>query len=182
MFRHLICLVATALLALGCARPGGPSSAKGPAAPASGQGGDALLTDLVTEEPSPANPVAVAAALRPSKVRPGETLTFIVQAKMAPAWHIYAVEGSAGEAVPTRLRLKPPAGVELVGGWLNPRAQSAHYEGTVTFRQPLRMATDAKPGPLDITCVFDYQACDAFSCRPPASLVLKASAEVVAKD
>jgi hypothetical protein len=52
----------------------------------------------------------------------------------------------------------------------------------VTFRQQLRVAAGAAPGPLEVTCEFGYQACDPFRCRPPAMLVLKASAEVVAKD
>jgi hypothetical protein len=52
----------------------------------------------------------------------------------------------------------------------------------VTFRQQLRVPAGAAPGPLEVTCEFDYQVCDPFHCRPPAKLLLKASAEVVAKD
>jgi hypothetical protein len=52
----------------------------------------------------------------------------------------------------------------------------------LTFRQPLRVAAGAAPGPLEVICEFDYQACDPFRCLPPAKVVLKASAEVVAQD
>jgi hypothetical protein len=143
---------------------------------------------IVTVEPGPAQPIVVGTALRPAKVRPGQSLTLFVQACIAPTWHISGTQDSAGEAIPTTLKLKRTEGVEPVGSWTYPPAKPAadgpasHYEGTVTFRQQLRVAADAAPGPLEVTCEFDYQACDPFRCRPPAKLVLKASAEVVAKD
>jgi hypothetical protein len=132
--------------------------------------------------------VVVGAALRPTKVRQGQTLTLFVQACIAPTWHIYGTEDSAGEAILTTLKLKPTQGVEPVGSWTYPRAKPAtegttfHYQGTVTFRQQLRVAAGATPGPLEVTCEFGYQACDPFHCRPPEKLVVKASVEVVAKD
>ena len=191
MHRPLTFLAHFVLLAaalLGCARPGGPVTGSSPAGAVAGQPEDTRPPDLVTEEPSPAQPVVVAAALRPTEVRPGDTLTLFVQVRIAPTWHIYAVDGSPGENIPTSLKLKVPEGVQPVGSWTYPQAkpaasgQGSHYEGTVTFRQQLRIAAGATPGPLAVTCEFDYQACDPFTCRPPAKLALKASAEVIAHD
>lgn len=179
----------------GCDRPTGSSaqvSSAGtptaPMAPSAKNQEDEPPADIVTGVPDQSEPVVAGAALRPAKVRPGESLTLFVQARVAPTWHIYGAQGSTGEAIPTTLNLNLPAGVELDGTWIYPPAKPAAggpglvYEGTVTFRQKLRVASGAAPGPLEVTCEFGYQVCTPFSCRPPAKLVLKASAEVVAKD
>jgi hypothetical protein len=115
-------------------------------------------------------------------------LTLFVQAKVAPVWHIAPVGKPSGEAVPTTVRVKPPAGVEPVGALDCPDPTPAanglapYYEGTVTFRQRLRIKADAAPGRIDVTCDFGYQACDPFSCRPPAAVTLTATAAVAARD
>jgi Disulphide bond corrector protein DsbC len=193
---RLAAVVLLAALVFGCDRPAvtgtGANPADTPVTPtapsAADRPEDAPPAGIVTEQPGPAQPVVVGAALRPANVRPGQTLTLFVQARTAPTWHIYGTESSAGEAIPTTLRLKRAEGVEPVGSWMSPPAKPAadgpasHYEGTVTFRHQFRVAAGAAPGPLDVTCEFAYQACDPFHCRPPAKVVLKAGAEVVAQD
>jgi DsbC/DsbD-like thiol-disulfide interchange protein len=137
-------------------------------------------------EPTDQKPVEAGAELRPARVRPGEQLTLVVQVKIAPTWHIYPAEGSPGTGVPTTLTLKLPEGVEPAGPWTYPKAtpvpggQGLVHEGTVTFRRPLRVSGRAAAGPVRVECVLGFQACDPFSCRPPATLGLRAGADIVA--
>jgi DsbC/DsbD-like thiol-disulfide interchange protein len=144
-----------------------------------------LLPHFVIEEPNRAKPVTVAAAVRPAKVRPGGTLVLYVQARIAPTWHIYGAAGSPSGNAPTTLKLQVPTDMEAGGPWSYPKATEGaevRYEGTVTFRRHIRVADGAAPGAHALRCEFNYQACDPFSCLPPASLVATASAEVVAND
>jgi hypothetical protein len=199
MQRSLIPLLTVVVLAasvLGCEPPAKTGSATSPPsapvalqAPATGdRTEEGPPAGIVIEEPSPTQPVAVGATLRPVKVRPGQTMTLFVQARIAPTWHIYGTEDSASEAIPTTLKLEQAKGIEPVGSWTSPPGKRAagtpasHYEGTVTFQHQLRVTAGAAPGPLEVTCEFGYQACDPFRCQLPAKLVLKARAEVFTQD
>jgi DsbC/DsbD-like thiol-disulfide interchange protein len=141
--------------------------------------------NIPLEEPSTQQPVVAGAALSPTRVRPGDTLVLTVQVKLAPTWHLYAPEGRHGSGMPVSLKAQLPAGVETAGDWVYPKAavnlkdQSRVYEDAVIFRYALKVAADARPGPLRVTCEFGYQVCDPFSCRPPTTEKLEASAEVV---
>jgi DsbC/DsbD-like thiol-disulfide interchange protein len=179
-----------AVLALGCARsapgPGGNPSAL--PVPSAASRPEEPPDDLPLEEPTPAQPVVVGAALRPAKVPAGGTLTLYVQARIAPTWHIYGANVTPSGNAPTTLTLQLPRGIEPAGPWVYPEGTTpangagVQYGGRVTFRRHLRVADDARPGPVEVRCEFGYQACDPFSCQPPATRVVTAAAEVVAKD
>jgi len=102
-------------------------------------------------------------------------------------WHIYAESGPIGISQPTRLDLHLPDGVEADGDWVYPepvqgdgsKGTQLIYEGDVLFRRRLKVTDAASSGRLSVGCEITYQACDAFSCRPPESLKLEAVAEVV---
>jgi hypothetical protein len=185
-----VVVCAAAVLAFGCghSEPGKATSPPGEPVASAVRPEDEPPANLVTEEPTPARPVIIGAALRPAKVRAGGTLTLYVQVRIAPTWHIYGPEGSPDGNAPTTLTPTLPRGVEEVGPWTYPEARTAAggkgpvYEGTVLFRQRLRVAAGTAPGPLDVCCGFSYQACDPFSCQPPANLFVQARAEVVAND
>jgi DsbC/DsbD-like thiol-disulfide interchange protein len=139
---------------------------------------------IALDQPSARKPLVAGAALSAPKVRAGETVTLVVRAKLAPTWHIYAADETSGGNIPTTLKLNLPDGVEAVGDWSYPAAtrtkdvEGAIYEGDLTFRRKLRIAGDAAPGSIQVTCELGYQACDPFSCRAPDKLSLKAKAEV----
>jgi hypothetical protein len=189
LFANLPGIVAA--LALGCARSESVTAvrpANSPIAPVASHAEEPLPEDLVTEEPTRAKPVVIGAALRPAKVRAGGTLTLYVQARIAPTWHIYGPDGVRDGNAPTSLTPTLPRRVEEVGPCVYPEGKTAAngkgsiYEGTVLIRQQLRVAAGTAPGPLDVCCGFSYQACDPFSCQPPANLFVHAIAEVVAGD
>jgi DsbC/DsbD-like thiol-disulfide interchange protein len=141
---------------------------------------------ILTEEPTPNKPVVAQAALRPAVARNGSKVDLVIEARIAPGWHIYAADGPTRSAIATTLAWKLPEGVEPAGEWQYPKTargaeeQAEIYEGNMRFRRPLRITERAKPGPLEIRCELTYQACDAFHCRPPESLALSAKGEVVA--
>ena len=135
-------------------------------------------------EPDAQHPVVAAAELSPLRSRAGESSVIIVRVKLAPAWHIYAAEGSNGPGVSTALKLKLPEGVEADGQWSYPKPvlgsdDQKIYEGMVEFRRKLRVRPDAAVGPVSVTCELGYQACDPVSCRPPTKVELVATAEIV---
>jgi DsbC/DsbD-like thiol-disulfide interchange protein len=137
------------------------------------------------ETPSNRRPVVAGAALAPAKAVAGGTLTLVVKAEVAPTWHIYAADETSGSSIPTTLKLTLPSGVTTSGDWTyptpapGPTGDGWIYAGALTFRRTLKVSADAAAGPIDVTCVFGYQACDPSTCRPPAKITLKAKAEVL---
>ena len=142
-------------------------------------------TDLeAAQEPDTQHPVTAAAELSPATINPGESSDIIIRVKLAPAWHIYAANGSNGPGVATTLKLKLPKGLEAEGPWSHPEPISDSddqmiYKGSLEFRRALRVRLDAATGPASVTCEFGYQACDPVSCRPPARVLLSAKAEIL---
>src|SRR5438874_12335151 len=103
--RRVLAVIPLVTVALGCSPTAGsipgsrpadapvaPSAVHIPPQPASEHSDDAPATEIVTELPDRTNPVIAAAALRPAKVRPGETVVFFIQARIAPTWHIYRAD------------------------------------------------------------------------------------------
>jgi hypothetical protein len=143
-------------------------------------------TPLSTLEPTQRQPVAAEAAFEPDTARAGALVALVVRVVMAPSWHITAVKDSRGPEVATSLDVKLPEGFEAEGGWTMPEPRSAAggrltYDGSCEFRLSLRVARDAPAGPAIASCTLRYQACDAFSCRPPDEATLEAKAEVVSR-
>jgi DsbC/DsbD-like thiol-disulfide interchange protein len=144
-----------------------------------------LAGESVLDEPDAGHPVTAGAHLRPESVRAGGDVTLVVLVRTAPGWHIYAAEGSAGAALPTTLKITLPETVQPVGDWTYPDAVPGPdgtgrvYQGKLTFRRQLRVSPPAVPGPFKVTCELRYQACDPFSCRPPATLALAAGGEII---
>ena len=148
-----------------------------------------VVEDL--HDPTSAEPVSTGVAVVPSQVRPGETVSLVVTAKIAPSWHIYAIDKPVGVAKPTSLQLTLPEGVVPEGKWQIPEAhefkaggQTADgptfvYDGEVSFYRQLKVSPESKGGQLDITCEFGYMACDDSTCRPPKVLPIPASIDVL---
>jgi DsbC/DsbD-like thiol-disulfide interchange protein len=143
--------------------------------------------EIELEEPASYNPFVARAALVPADVEVPRTLTFIIRAKTAPGWHVYAADGPVGISQPTRLDLQLPRGVEPDGDWVYPEPTQGDggngaqlvYEGDLVFRRRLKITDAASSGGLSVGCEITYQACDAFSCRPPENLKLEAVADAV---
>ncbi len=106
-------------------------------------------------------------------VHPGQTVTLFVDVTPKPKMHVYA-PGAKGY-LPIALVLNSP-GVRA-GTLTYPPSQDLYFEPTKehvpVYEKPFRLAQavavgpDAKPGPLIVTGVLKYQACDDAICYNP---------------
>ncbi|WP_165227325.1 hypothetical protein [Aquisphaera insulae] len=129
---------------------------------------------LTVPPPKPAR-VAARAECSPAKLRPGEEFTLTVRVEIKDGWHIAAMKGSRGPEVATSLAISMPFDVEPAGEWTGPEPIPGNegrltYTGTIEFRRRLRVGKNRYSGPLDGACTLGFQACDPFSCMPPAEL------------
>lgn len=118
------------------------------------------------------NPVTVSANVETVSGTEG---VVVIEAKMAPTFHIYTTEPS-DSYIATEITVAPQEGLELLGGPVPSRAAEEHYDatlretlkywsGTVTFRQKFRVTGPARDVPIVVSVM--YQTCDENSCRPP---------------
>jgi thiol:disulfide interchange protein DsbD len=114
----------------------------------------------------------------------------VVEATIAPGWHVNAHRPRDAFMIPTTLTLEPPAGV-TAGPVVYPEPVERRlafagdepvllYEGVVRFRAPLE-GTPA-PGAAPLRASLRYQACDDTRCLPPRTLELVAGAPTAALD
>jgi len=127
--------------------------------------------------PTRREPVIVEALCVPERVRPGEIFTLVLRVETAPSWHITAARGSRGAELATSVDLALPVEIKAEGDWIYPEPTAGAsgrltHEGTFEFSHRLRVASDARPAAISGTCTLSYQACDRFSCRPPAQTTL----------
>jgi hypothetical protein len=123
-------------------------------------------------------PVASGAAVDPMFCRRGETCHVVVIVRIAKGWHIYPMDRSAGPELPTSLQADAPAETHWTGPWRAQRSgDGAVYEGTTRFVRALQIGRDAR-GEMNVPVKLTYEACDAFSCRPPVRVPLTAIVKV----
>ncbi|HUE13336.1 MAG TPA: protein-disulfide reductase DsbD domain-containing protein [Planctomycetaceae bacterium] len=143
---------------------------------------------VVAATPNPSSPVTATLRSEKTAVRPGESFAVTIDVQIAGGWHIYAVDRPTGPAVKTQLQLDLPKGFESAGDWSLPDPSLDEssagevafvYRGSVAFRRSVRVKPGTSPGAKPLRCMIHYQACDQFSCRPPADLKLEAFIQVV---
>jgi uncharacterized protein YyaL (SSP411 family) len=126
-----------------------------------------------------------------STVTPGGEFDAVVTATIEPGWHLYANPAGAAELRPTTLGLDPtstssatlvavkyPAGQAKVLASTGPETV-ALYEGKIEITARIRLAEQARPGPLRLTLKLSYQACNDKLCLAPASLGIPLNIDVV---
>ena len=130
----------------------------------------------------PQEPVQGALTLAPDTVKPGDTVTLRLTLTIADAWYVYRTAGSEGQRK-LGLQLTLPPGLEPVGGWVWPPAQTVQevravqiYAGTPAFTQRLRVGTAI--GDVPVAMSVSYQACNQEMCGPPATLDLSTTLQV----
>ncbi|HQR39456.1 MAG TPA: cytochrome c biogenesis protein CcdA [Blastocatellia bacterium] len=109
-------------------------------------------------------------------VRRGEVVYVDLQAQVAQGWHLYSMTTPPGGPKPTVFSLQPGTGFEAAGKALQPKPETRfdenfqvdteQYEGTVSFRIPIRIAGDAVDGQLNLRGDVAYQVCDPKQCVP----------------
>ncbi len=112
----------------------------------------------------------------------------VVEATIAPGWHVNAHEPRDQFLIPTTVTLTPPAGVRA-GAVEYPRPVERRlkfsgettlllYDGTVRFTATLEGAPAVGSGPLK--AALRFQACDDSRCLPPRTLELVAALDAPA--
>jgi thiol:disulfide interchange protein len=113
----------------------------------------------------------------PSVARVGSRISIKLQAHIQSGWHIYSVSQMPGG--PTRTTISVPSQQSFKqDGLLRPptphtafdpnfNIETETYEGTIEFKIPLRIATDAPTGVQKIAIEVLYQACNETTCLPP---------------
>ena len=112
----------------------------------------------------------------------------LVEATIAPGWHVNAHEPRDQFLIPTTVTLTPPAGVRA-GAVEYPRPVERRlkfsgettlllYDGTVRFTATLEGAPAAGGGPLK--AALRFQACDDSRCLPPRTLEMVAALDAPA--
>ena len=103
-------------------------------------------------------------------------------AEIERGWHLYSTERVEGGPSPTRITVASNQGFEIAGEIDSPAPHSAYdpnfqvatesYEGSVTFKIPLKAAT-ARPGTGKLRVQVRYQSCTTTICLPPQLLELE---------
>lgn len=135
------------------------------------------------DKPDAHHPVVASATIQPAMGHAGDTVTLTITVKTAMGWHIYG-HTSKGVEVATEIKVGPlPKGVTTKGDWNWPEPEpgeegSKIYQGEVSIKRSLKLASDAPTGSFTIPCEMKYQACTMTSCKPPATMKLKATGAV----
>jgi hypothetical protein len=117
----------------------------------------------------------------------GTKAEIAVVMKIKSGFHVNAREKSADYLIATDLKGQPPAGVTL-GEVAYPKGQLEKftfsktplnvYQGNVTLRVPLTIASDAPTGEQHVPLKLRYQACSSEVCLPPVTLPLDAALNI----
>ena len=179
----------------GCGRPARDLEASAPTPPtATTRINVATASPLAAETVPIGNPgkehvVVVAAAIFPTKAKPGDVVTLAVRFRMAIGWHVSVVESAdqSGPAEPTRLDLNLPAGVSPDGDWVLPQPDNCvdamgrrrAYTDDVTFRRRLKIDARQLSGILAVPCTVSFQACNDTICTRPTPLEVRSTLNVI---
>ena len=115
---------------------------------------------------------------------PGEKLTALVTAKIEEGWHVYAPQELPDGPRGLRVDLVAGGPAETAGAIVSPEPErdfdeafsqvTAYYKEAATFRVPLAIKPQAKPGAGSIGFDIAFQACDGRMCLPGRTVRLTA--------
>ncbi len=124
-------------------------------------------------------------------VHPGETFKVAVLLKITRNWHIHGHKLDDEFLVPTSLDFEASENLKILDYYYPPPKSGKFaysdvallvYEKEVILGALVEAKNDTSAGPLKIQGKLRYQACDDSSCRPPKTVVLEITVEVVALD
>ncbi|MBN1418497.1 MAG: thioredoxin family protein [Planctomycetes bacterium] len=135
-------------------------------------------------------PVAIEAAIRPGRARPGGTVTIAIRLRIGEGFHVYAHDQDPAGGTPTTFEIQTPS-LAPEGGYRGPQpkvhtepvlqVELREYTGEAVLERTFRIEEDAPPGDLAIEGRARFQACTEDSCllpeEEPFSLVLAVEAQ-----
>jgi hypothetical protein len=138
--------------------------------------GNAAVTVPKVETPH----LTVAASSSAPVLAPGGKVTLVAEVAPKPRMHVYSPEQH--DYIPVSLQITAPAGV-TAGRPVFPKGESFVFAPTketqVVFSKPFRIdvpltaSRALKPGPIEITGVLQYQACDDKVCYVPRKVEVR---------
>ncbi len=124
----------------------------------------------------------------PIEAKAGETITYKVEFKLEPSWHIYKfAKKPFGEGLGPRnttFDFFDTAGLKLVGTWTPAKAPISkqepffnnevieYYEDEATWSIKLEVPEGTAPGKKVLRCQAGYQICNDNSCKQPGQWTL----------
>ena len=135
---------------------------------------------------APAQRITWSVTLDPkAEVRaPGDRFTALVTAKIEEGWHVYATQELTDGPRPLRIELVAGGPADTAGEIVSPEPErdfdeafsqvTAYYKDAATFRVPLAIKKQAKPGAGSIGFDIAFQACDGRMCLPGRTVRLTA--------
>ena len=143
----------------------------------------------------PQEPVTYKTQWQYARATPGQQVALAVIVNMGPSWHINANQAQLGDngdfaAYATSITVAAKHEDLLVESTRYPKPHAVQaqyvegdlmsYDGETIFYVPMKVDTDARPGQtLDITLLFDYQACDSTICLMPQQVEIQESITIV---
>jgi protocatechuate 3,4-dioxygenase beta subunit len=143
------------------------------------------LPELSVPAPRGARRVTAAVAVQPSKVRPGNTLTLFVKARVAAGHHIYALEESGCSNLPTTLEASLPGVLRPDGPWRGPEPKvqddgSRTLAGEVLFKRRFLIEGNRSGARTHkLAATLRFQVCNEALCWPAETISLETEFEVV---
>ncbi len=151
---------------------------------------------LATQESVPADgeasdrhpPVTVLATATPHRLHPGDSCEVTVTLQIDPGWHLYGENSELDFVIPSTVKLLADDAFEAGPIELpevivrdDPLFEQPLqlYEGTVTFRIPLKVVAGASGGPRRVRIELQTQACDATRCLAARKTVLEIPVHVL---
>ncbi len=111
-----------------------------------------------------------------AKVAPGGQVAARLTAKLDPGWHLYSPTTPPGGPIPTTLKLDDNAALAKYSVYQpgpdrkfdpNFKVDVEWFEKDVVFLVVADLKKDAPAGPLELSALVRYQACDDRQCLPP---------------
>ncbi|MBN1625935.1 MAG: thioredoxin fold domain-containing protein [Deltaproteobacteria bacterium] len=121
----------------------------------------------------------------------GETHPVIFRINIAEGWYIHGDAAGSGEIIPTRLSFIETPFLKIEDIRFPDPAQKRFeyltssidiFSGDILVNANIVFSADSSPGIYDVDGALSYQACSDNACRPPESVPVKSTIEVVPLD
>ena len=127
------------------------------------------VPELKLEAPSAAQRINMAVAV--GRSRENKEIPVFVKVRLAPGYHVYALEKTNSRNQATEIEAKLPAGLRLDGPWRGPEPKelsdgSRVYESEAIFTNVLK----GTPKGEKVEITVSFQVCNELLCWPPEKL------------
>ncbi len=133
-------------------------------------------------------PIQWSLQVAPKTFAAGGKFTAQLTARIAPGWHLYALEEIPNGPRPTRITLAAKQPFQLSGDIAAPAprvkfdenfgVETQVYEKAVTFGVPIKIVATAKSGQTKLVVQTRYQVCNEQICLPPKTVTVEVRVKI----